>query len=165
MSIKLTKRIAAQLLKRGESAIRIRNTDLADAGKAITRDDVKTLIKKGSVYAIEEKHNKATSSKIRKIKRAEGRRRGPGKRKGSRKVRQGRSWEKKIRAQRNLLKELRNSKKIDAKTFYRYYLLAKGNSFQNKASIILHLKDHGISISDEELAKINERIKNAYANR
>ena len=76
MSIKLTKRIAAIVMDRGESSIRINPTALAEAKKAITREDVRVLIKNGSVYAIKEKKNLSLHGKELKKKRIAGRKRG-----------------------------------------------------------------------------------------
>ncbi len=162
MTLQFTKRVASQLLGRGISAIRIKPTAIEEAKKAITRDDVRKLIKDGNVFAIKAKHNISMNSKILKKKREEGRRRGIGRRRGTAKARQGISWEKKIRSQRLLLQELKAMGKIDSKQFKRFYMLSKGNAFPNKASMLLHMKDQGISISDEELTKINENIKKRY---
>ena len=139
MSIRFVKRIASDIIGRGESAIRIKPSAMDDAKKAISMN-----------------------SKILKKKRAEGRRRGPGRRKGSRKARGGISWEKRVRAQRMLLKELKNEGKIDTRNFGKFYALIKGNMFPNKASLILHIRDSGIQITDEEIAKVEEAIRNSY---
>ncbi|MEM3781567.1 MAG: 50S ribosomal protein L19e [Candidatus Micrarchaeaceae archaeon] len=162
MTIKFAKRAAAEILGRGESAIRIKTSSLPDASKALTRDDVRNLIKQGSIYAVPKKHNKSMHGKLLKIKREKGRRRGPGRRSGTAKARTGMTWERKIRAQRKLLQQLRQINKIDSKTFRHFYLLAKGNSFPDKRSLLLHLSDEGIKVSDDELKQIEERIRKAY---
>ncbi|MGC8587023.1 MAG: 50S ribosomal protein L19e [Candidatus Micrarchaeia archaeon] len=162
MSIRFVKRIASDIIGRGESAIRIKPSAMDDAKKAITRDDIRKLIQNGSIFAVQPKHNISMNSKILKKKRAEGRRRGPGRRKGSRKARGGISWEKRVRAQRMLLKELKNEGKIDTRNFGKFYALIKGNMFPNKASLILHIRDSGIQITDEEIAKVEEAIRNSY---
>lgn len=162
MSLQFTKRIASELLGRGENSVRIKKEAMEEASKAITRDDIRKLIKSGSVFALKPKHNISRNAKILKRKRAEGRRRGIGRRKGSLKARGSISWEKKVRSQRMLLKELRAEKKLDVKQFNRFYMLIKGNSFANKASLLSHLSENGIKVSEIELNTINERIKNRY---
>ncbi len=162
MTLQFTKRIASELMGRGINAIRIKPTAMDDAKKAITRDDVRKLIGDGNIFAIKAKHNISANSKVLKRKRSEGRKRGVGKRRGSANARKGISWEKKIRSQRMMLQELRAIGKINSSDFKRFYLLAKGNAFANKASMLLHIRDKGISISDEELAKVNESIKKRY---
>ncbi len=163
MTLKFAKRVAAQLLNRGESSIRFREDAIPEIAKAITREDIKKLIGNGSILALKAKHNISMNAKIMRKKRAEGRRRGVGRRKGTKGARRGViSWEKKVRSQRMLLSELKRIKKLDSKQFMKFYMLVKGNSFANKASLLLHMKDEGISISDEEIRGINEKIKGYY---
>mgnify|MGYP001626234827 CR=1 FL=1 len=81
---------------------------------------------------------------------------------GTAKARAGRVWEKKVRSQRLLLKKLKEMKKIDTKTFNRFYALIKGNAFPDKRSLLLHLDEEGIKVNDEELKQINDYIKSQY---
>jgi large subunit ribosomal protein L19e len=162
MSIKFARRVAAQMLNRGESAIRINKEALEEVSKAITREDIKRLIKNGNIVALKPKHNLSMRSKELRVKRSEGRRRGMGRRKGTEKVRRPISWEKKVRSQRMLLKELKLAKKLDNKTFNKFYMLIKGNAYVSKASLLLHLKEEGVKVDDEEIKRINERIKGMY---
>src|SRR5271157_2325593 len=144
MSVRLTKRVASSILDRGESAIKIREGSIEDAKKAITRDDVRNLIKSGAIYAVKKK-------------------RGTGKRKVTNKARVGGSpWKKKARSQRMLLKRLREMGKIDGAVFRKYYLHVKGNVFPDKRSLLLHLEDDGIKVSEDELKKINEYVRGTY---
>jgi large subunit ribosomal protein L19e len=156
MSVKFTKRVASELLNRGENAIRMRPDAMEEIGKAITRDDVRRLIKDGSVMALKTKHE--LYPKVHEEKR----KRGHGKRKGSANARRGRTWEKKVRSQRLVLRRLKDIKKIDNVMFKRYYLLIKGNAFADKRSLLLHLSDDGIKLSEEELKKLNEYSKAMY---
>lgn len=154
MSIKLTKRIAADLLGRGLSSIRIREKGLEDSGKAITREDVKKLIKEGNVYAQEPQPNKSVHSKLLKEKRAKGRRRGTGSKHGTRKSRRSIEYKKKIRAQRRVLESLKEDKTIDNERYKEFYRLVRGNIFQSKAVLIAHIKSKGVQINDERLEKL-----------
>lgn len=162
MTLKFARRLAAELMDRGENAVRINPIALEKASKAMTREDVKRLIKDGSVYAIKKKHNLSKRSKLLRVKRAKGRRRGQGRRRGTDKARQGRRWEKQVRSQRLLLRKLRSSGKLDRGSFRKYYLLIKGNSFPDKASLLLHLGEEGVKVSPEELKAINEEIAKEY---
>lgn len=156
MSVKFAKRIAAQVLGRGENALRLRPESIDDIKKAITRDDVRKLIKDGAIVALKPK------SELHKPLKVEKRRKGPGKRRGSANARRGRVWEKKVRSQRVLLKRLKLMGKVDREMFKRYYLLVKGNAFADKRSLLLHLSDDGIRVSDDELKQINEFARSAY---
>ncbi len=162
MTIKFARRIASEIMKRGEGSIRINPSSIEDAKKAMTREDVRSLVKNGGVYAIKKKHNVSINAKLLKIRRSKGRGRGPGKRKGTLKARRGERWIKKVRSQRMLLGRLKSMGKLDNVSFNKYYLLIKGNSFPDKASLILHIREDGIVLKDEELSSINEYIKSQY---
>ena len=140
----------------GRERVRIKAESMEDVKKAITRDDVRKLIKDGTIFAVKPKERAPQEEQRRKRKR------GTGKRKGSAKARRGRTWEKKVRSQRILLKRLSCMGKVDNTTFKRYYLLVKGNAFADKRSLLLHLSDDGIKVSDEELKQINEYVKSLY---
>ena len=85
MSIKLSRRIAAELMGRGISKVRIKPDRVEDAKKAITREDVRALISSGAVYALKAKHNMSLYSKDLREKRNKGRAQGSGKEEGIRK--------------------------------------------------------------------------------
>ena len=102
------------------------------------------------------------NSKLLKIRRSKGRGRGPGKRKGTLKARRGERWIKQVRSQRLLLDRLRSMGKLDNITFNKYYMLVKGNSFPDKASLILHIREGGIKINEEDIKAINDYAKSQY---
>lgn len=154
MSIKLTRRIAARLLKRGENAVRINESAHPDATKAITAEDVRGLIEKGSVYAVKKKRNLSIHGKELKIKRHKGRSRGPGRKKGTYKARIGRTYPKRIRAQRRIIKELKADGTINNEQFKKFYSLVKGGTFSNKAQLINHIMSKGVNIDSERYNKL-----------
>ncbi len=162
MTIKFARRVASEILKRGESSIRMNPSGLEDAKKAMTREDVRTLVKNGGIYAIKAKHNQSANSKLLKIRRSKGRGRGQGRRKGTLKARRGELWIKKVRSQRLLLLRLKIMGKLDNAKYNKYYMLIKGNSFSDKASLVLHLREGGVKISDEELKNIKDFMKAQY---
>ncbi len=154
MSIKLSRRIAAELLDRGISKVRIKPDRVEDAKKAITREDVRNLITTGAVYALKEKHNMSLYSKALRKKRNQGRGRGPGRRKGSAKARMSTDYKKKIRGQRRVLATLKKEKAIDNIAFKRYYKLVKGGNFQTKAQLLSHLTTDGVKIEEKKLEQL-----------
>jgi large subunit ribosomal protein L19e len=156
MTIKFTKRIASEILERGVNSLKIKPDSIEEASKAITRDDVRRLIKEGIIVAVKPKYELYPKTKTEKRKR------GTGKRKGSAKARRGRTWEKKVRAQRMLLARLKEIGKIDNSVFKRYYLLIKGNAFADKRSLLLHLSDDGIKISEEETKQLKDYAREMY---
>lgn len=150
MSIKLTKRAASLIMKRGVTAIRIKKEAAKEAKDALTREDVRTMIGKGSIYAIKEKTNMSIRGKELEEKRKKGRRRGTGKRKGTRKAREGLLYVKKIRGQRRILKKLKEENIIDNIKFKKFYKLSKGGIFQTKSSLLNRIRSEGTDVSGEK---------------
>ncbi|MCL5099663.1 MAG: 50S ribosomal protein L19e [Candidatus Marsarchaeota archaeon] len=154
MSIRLTKRVAASIMGRGESAVRISAASIADAKKAITREDVRELIKKGAIYAIKEKHNISAHGKELSKKRAAGRKRGPGRKHGTYKARAGITYMKKVRAQRRVLLQLKSAGTINNEMFKGFYALVKGGTFASKATLLNHIRSRGVAIDEESFNKL-----------
>ncbi len=154
MTVRLTKRIAADLLERGVSSVRIKESATAEAEKAITREDVRALIKKGDIYALAEKRNVSTYGKLLKVKRSKGRSRGSGRKRGTIKARGSIEYKKKIRAQRRVLLALKGDKTINNELFKEFYRLVRGGTFQSKASLLGHIRGEGVGISDERYQKL-----------
>ena len=144
MSVKSVKRMAASMLKSGVSRIRVQSAK--DADEALTREDVRNLIRSGSVTRVQKKgSSRKYSSKLLKQKKR-GRRSGQGKRKGkygARTPKKG-EWIRGVRAMRRLLRELRENGQIEGKTYTRFYRRVKGGEFRNKKHVLLYLKDHDL---------------------
>jgi large subunit ribosomal protein L19e len=142
----LQKRLAAEVLGVGISRIKIDPTRVSEVAQAITREDIKRLIKEGAIWAEPERGVVGHSSKIRHKQRVEGRRRGHGKREGGKRARTDPKevWMNRIRKIRRYLRYLRDHGIIDRKTYRRLYMLAKGGYFTSFASLRLYLKEKGI---------------------
>ncbi|MGC8652158.1 MAG: 50S ribosomal protein L19e [Candidatus Micrarchaeia archaeon] len=154
MSLKTTKRMASELLTRGLSSVRVKPSAIGDAEKALTKDDVREMIKRGDIYTIKEKHNMSIYGKMLNKKRSKGRKRGRGRRKGTRKARAKDTYAKRARALRRVLITLKSDSTIDNKTFKTLYRLARGGNFASKASLLNHIRTMGIEISDEKFEKL-----------
>jgi large subunit ribosomal protein L19e len=152
MSVKLTRRIAAEVMGKGVSKVRIKTDAIKGAEAAITREDVRALVSNGSIYAVKAKHNVSTYSKLLAAKRTKGRGRGHGRRKGTRKARQGLQYQKKIRGQRRVLHALKGE--IDSETFKKYYRLVRGGNFATKASLLNHMVAEGVKMDQERFEKL-----------
>ena len=141
----LQKRLAAEVLGVGVSRIKLvvkSKEDEEELESAITREDIKRLIKMGLIVAEPEKSNSRGRWRELKRKRAKGRRRGPGRRKGKAGARSDRKreWINRIRKMRRYLKYLRDKGIIDKRTYRRYYRLAKGGSFASLSALRMHLE-------------------------
>ncbi len=154
MSVKLTRRIASELLGRGATKIRFKPEAVPDAEKALTRDDVRAMIKSGSVFALPMKHNISAYGAELAKKRTQGRKRGQGKRRGTLKARGQLDYKKKIRAQRRVIASLKADKTIDNLMFKKLYLLVKGGTFPNKVTLLNRIRSEGVALDEEKFAKL-----------
>jgi len=152
MDLRLQKRLAGQVLKTSEKHIKIDPTTVADVKEAITKADIRGLIRKGAI--IVEPKRSISRGRIRKAKlqRSKGRRRGYGSRKGkfSARLETKREWINKIRNQREFLKELKDKEIIANKIFTELYIKAKGGFFRSKRHIKLYIEEHGLAIKNRK---------------
>lgn len=145
MDLSFQKELAAKILKCGKSRVYIDPKGIEDVSEAITREDIRMLIKKGLIKKLPKKGNSRSRIRKRQEQKKKGLRNGPGSRKGTKYARFGRKerWIKTIRAIRDELRRLRNEGKIDKKIYRRYYRYAKGGMFRSRAHLLLHLKGVG----------------------
>lgn len=146
MDLKNQKRIAAQILKCGESRVWIDPNKTEDVADAITRSDVRTLISSGTVAARQKRGVSRGRANYLKTQKRKGRRTGHGSRKGGKHARKPSKerWQQTIRPIRRRLKELRDEGVIDTRTYRRYYLRAKGGVFKSRPHLDAHLRAEGI---------------------
>jgi len=146
MTLKTQKKIAAKQLKCGVNRIWLDSSRIGDVKQAITTLDVNALIKDGAIKAMQKKG----VSKGRKRKRLKqikkGRRKGHGSREGKKSLKK-KLWMKKIRAIRNNLKELKNTKRITVPTYKDLYRKAKSGFFKNKAHLKIYLERNDLYVS------------------
>ncbi|MEM2918959.1 MAG: 50S ribosomal protein L19e [Candidatus Altiarchaeota archaeon] len=134
MNLSLQRRLAAKILKVGINRIYISPEKKEEVSKAITRDDIRALIKDGLISVRKEKGTSRV--RVRKIKeqKRKGRRKGHGSRKGKKGARTPRKeiWISKVRALRDELKKLKKEGKIDRKEYRKLYRQIKGNIFKSR---------------------------------
>jgi len=144
--LKTQKRIAAEVLGIGVTRVWVNPSAAADISQAMTRDDVRELIKQG---LIQEKPKTVPSRKTAK-KRAvmKKKRKGisHGKRKGGMSSRETKKerWMKKVRAQRKFLRKLKEEKKITESVYRSYYLQVKGGRFESVKNLNDFMKTDGV---------------------
>jgi large subunit ribosomal protein L19e len=143
LSLNAQKRIAAEILKCGRNRVYFDPYFIEDIKLAITREDIRNLIKEGAI----KKNYKKGISKYRKNLRHErkkkGRARGIGKRKGTKHARTPRkaAWIKKIRPLRRELKRMRDRKLINTAIYRKLYKNAKGGMFTSVAQLNRYIKE------------------------
>ena len=143
MNLKPQKRMAAEILKCGENRVYFDPYLIEDISLAITRDDIRNLIKQG---IIQKKYKTGISKhrkNVRHEKKKKGRMRGLGKRKGKKYARtpKKRAWIKRIRPQRRELKKLRDRKLITAANYRKLYKNAKGGMFTSVSQLNRYIKE------------------------
>jgi len=142
----IQKRLAASIMKCSSKKIHLNPDSLDEIKEAITRIDVKSLIKKGIIT--KKATNEISRSRARKIKiqKSKGKRKGAGSRQGKETARlpRKRAYVAKIRAQRGLLSRLRENQLIDSKDYRDMYSKCKGGFFRNKRHIKLYVEEHNL---------------------
>jgi len=135
----LQKRLAADILKVGQSRVVMNPEHLEDIKNAITRRDVKKMISKGYIKV---RRGKIPRPKLYQKKK----RRGPGSKKGSSGARLTKKerWMHTIRPLRKMLKELRDKGTLDTRTYRKTYLLVKSGMFRSRSHLRLYLKQKGV---------------------
>ncbi|HDD43191.1 MAG: 50S ribosomal protein L19e [Thaumarchaeota archaeon] len=141
MGLKLTfqRRLAADLLKCGIHRVKLDPEKLEEISEAITREEIRQLIKDG---AIEKKQKKGVSrARVRARKR---KKRGVGSRKGGKYSRLSRKeqWMRRVRAQRKRLRELRDRGLVTKTVYRRIYRMVKAGAFKSVAAMMEYLEQN-----------------------
>lgn len=143
MKLNNQKRLAAGALKCSAKRIRFDPDSLEDIEEAITKADIRGLIKDKAIIKLHAKGVSRGRARKRLEQKRKGRQRGPGSRKGARAARLPRKkeWMGKIRAQRDLLNTLRENGVVDKKIYRELYLRSKGGFFRSRRHIKLYLEE------------------------
>jgi large subunit ribosomal protein L19e len=145
-NVKTQKRIAAEVLDIGLSRVWLNPDAADDISQAMTRDDIRELVKQGLVK--EKPAQKATRAIAKKREAARKKRKGVGhgKRTGSANARKSdkEKWMQKVRSQRRFLKGLRDKETITDSQYRKYYLQVKGGRFSTLKNIKEFMKTEGV---------------------
>lgn len=139
------RRLAAAVLDCGVGRVWIDPLHADAVAEAVTRQDIRALVKKGYIKAAQEIGTSKARARALKIQKDSGRRKGPGSRKGATGARSPRKqrWMRIIRPLRAQLKELRNEEKITPSVYRTYYRKAKGGAFRSRAHLVSHMRTDG----------------------
>lgn len=138
------KRLASDLLGVGESKIRIKPEEIGRAESALTREDVRGLIKDKVIYVKRKPGFKVLNKRKKKL---EGSRRGKMTSRTPRKSK----WMETVRAQRKYLNELISAGNVRKKDKRKIYLRIKAGSFRGKKALLLYLKDNHLYVEKGEM--------------
>ena len=144
MNLKSQRRMAAEILKVGETRVWIDPERGEEVELAITREEIRRLIHEEAIRKVP----KGGVSRARVVheKRKQGKRKGPGSRTGPQGARTPRKevWMKKIRAQRKRLRELKDRHAITESVYRRLYVLAKSGSFRSVSDLERYIADRNL---------------------
>ncbi len=133
MGVRTVRRIASDILNAGETRIWMDPDRLDDIESAVTRQDVRRLIKEGVITKRPSSAPSRGRKRLSAAKKRRGRGRGAGSRKGKKGARSGwtSEWPVRVRAMRRALKQLKKSGKVDGKRYRKLYLQVKGGRFSS----------------------------------
>ena len=144
MGMGTVRRLSAEIMHVGENRVKFAPDGLARIDDALTREDVRELIKDGLIRA----EAKMGVSRIRGRKKQaqlrKGRRFGKGSKKGTPSARLGskKRWISKVRSQRRYLRGLVQGGKLAKGASRKIYLMIKGNAFKGVKMLETHLKEN-----------------------
>lgn len=154
MDTSYQKRLAAKILKCSPKRVKVSQDK--DVEEALTRNDVRGLIKKNIITKNEKKGvSRVKANKIARQKK-KGRRLGRGKKSGTKYARGSKKegWMKTTRALRKLLKELRANAQVEKSVYGLMYRRAKGGEFRNKHHMLSYLKENGMLTGSKRGEKV-----------
>ena len=142
MELNQIKEVASKVLKIGTSKVKI--IDNEKAAQAMTREDIRGLIKQGAITKKPEKGTSRARAKKIATQKKKGLRKGRGKRKGTVKAKIGKKtpWLKRIRALRKKLRE--EKPKLEEKNYRKLYNMTRGGYFRSKSHLSIYIKEKNL---------------------
>lgn len=146
--MKLQKRLAAEVLGVPANRIRLDSDKASEIKEAITKFDIRGLINQGVIRRVHVRGTSRVRARKIAVQKRKGRRRGYGSRKGKHNARgnEKRIWINNVRAQRDVLKRVRDKGLISTLDYRRVYAKVKGGFFRS----VQHMK---MFMEDKELFK------------
>ena len=145
-NLSVQKRLAADVAKVSQKRIAFDVEKLETIKEAITKRDVRALIKDGVITVKQKEGN--TRGRIRKsnVQKSKGRLKGKGSKKGTHHSRLSKkeAWMIKIRALRTFIKEVKDKNLVSVSTARDLYRKSKGGFFRSKRHIKLYLTEHNL---------------------
>lgn len=137
MSLRTQKRVAASILKCGVDRVWVDPNRIEDVELAITRDDIRGLIREGAIKKLRER-GLAKQPEKRRRKGPGSRKRGPGKEKRHEIRIQ------KVRSLRKTLMNLRDEGGIGKGDYRKLYLMVKGGMFASRRKLLRYIEEHNL---------------------
>lgn len=146
MNLSGQRRLAAKVLDVGENRVWIDPDRMDEVDMAITRQEIRNLIKNGVIRAKPKKSQSRGRARRLKENKQSGRRIGPGTKKGSKNavVSRKEQWMSRIRAIRKRLRELRDKREISVSTYRSLYRKSNGGEFRNVPELERYIDEHDL---------------------
>lgn len=146
MKLSTQRRLAAEILDVGINRVWIDPARSADVSVAISRGDVRGLIRQGVIKAKPELAISRGRIRKRTSKRERGRMRGAGSRKGTRGAKEPKkaAWIRTVRPLRSRLRELKREGLIGQREYRVLYRMVKGGTFKSRGHLEGYLKERGL---------------------
>jgi large subunit ribosomal protein L19e len=146
LSLKSQRRLAAEILKIGESRVWIDPERIDYVEAAITREEIRKLIHEKVVKVLPEKGVSRGRARALNEKRTKGLRKGPGGKSGSAQamISKKQAWINQIRPLRKRLHELKDSRAITETVYRKLYDMSESGLFESKADLERYIRTHGL---------------------
>ncbi len=146
MSLRSQRRLAAEILKVGETRVWIDPDRMDEVEASITREEIRRLIHEGIIKASPEKGVSRARARVLHEKKKKGLRRGPGRKKGSAraKISKKQAWMTRIRALRSKLREMKTRREIAEGAYRKLYVLAGSGTFESIADMERYIRAQGL---------------------
>ena len=147
MKLKIQKRLAASIFGCSEKHIRFDTERLDEIKESITKADIKSLISDHAIYCLPIKGNSRFHARKIREQKSKGKRKESGSRKGKKTSRlpRKRAWINKIRAQRVLLKNLKEKNVVGNEVYRQLYKKSQGGFFRSRRHIKLYIEEQGLA--------------------
>jgi large subunit ribosomal protein L19e len=117
-----------------------------DVEAAITREEIRKLVHEGIIKQLPEKGVSRARTRLIHEKKKKGRRKGPGSKSGTyhAKISKKETWMNKVRALREKLRKLKDSRIITESTYRKLYTMASSGRFASVTDLERYLKTHDL---------------------
>jgi large subunit ribosomal protein L19e len=137
MTLATVKRLASDIMKIGVHKVRIDPANIGRAEEALTRNDVRVLIKDGVIYRAPIEGRRSTKKDLK---------RGHGSRKGTKSARNPRKqeWMQHVRSQRKYLAQLVTDGSLPKEHKRNIYMKVKSGLFKSKKAMTTYLTENNL---------------------
>jgi large subunit ribosomal protein L19e len=146
LSLKSQRRLAAAILKVGETRVWIDPERIDYVETAITREEIRKLIHEKVVKSLPEKGVSRARARVLAEKRKKGLRRGPGGKSGPArsKISKKQAWMNRIRPLRRRMRKLKLTRAITVSTYRKLYDMSESGVFESKADLERYIRTHNM---------------------